>query len=411
MTSSNFKYKTTTALYKIKKLLRNKNNTYVIQGGQGAGKTISILMIIIDYAVRNKDKEISIVSAELSKMKKTIIRDFLKILKDWNFYNYGVWNKTDYIFKFKNGTYIEFIGLDKHDVGKGMRRDIIYNNEANKSDIFSHNQVSSRSKLNIIDFNPDEYFWGHELINDTNYINLTFKDNECLPIQEVNNILAYKEKGYNEDGTIKNEFWANWWRVYGLGEIGQAEGCAFSGWKEIDYSYYVSLNLPSVYAIDWGSSDPFAIAELKYDAYNNNLYINELHYESEKKILDNSSEYQKAVIRQNGGIIPYVVKKIGIDKSKYLVCDPAVPDNIQILRDLDYKAYGASKPPGSILAGVMLLNSTNVHYTKTSLNLKKELTLYTYKKDRLGFIKDEFVDKHNHLIDAIRYGRNHFKLQ
>lgn len=56
MTNSEFTYKPTTALYKIKNLLRNKK-TFVIQGGQGAGKTISILMIIIDFCYRNDKKK------------------------------------------------------------------------------------------------------------------------------------------------------------------------------------------------------------------------------------------------------------------------------------------------------------------------------------------------------------------
>jgi phage terminase large subunit len=61
----------TTALRKIATL---KKRIWVIQGGQGAGKTFSILIFLIDYASRNSNKEIFIASEELSKMRITVIK-------------------------------------------------------------------------------------------------------------------------------------------------------------------------------------------------------------------------------------------------------------------------------------------------------------------------------------------------
>ena len=29
-------------------------------------------------------------------------------------------------------------------------------------------------------------------------------------------------------------YWANWWKVYGLGEIGSLEGACIPDWKSID---------------------------------------------------------------------------------------------------------------------------------------------------------------------------------
>ena len=125
-----YTYKPTTAYWKIDLLLSNKKKVYVIQGGQGAGKTISILMHIIELARLRPKTEISIVSKELSKMKKGVVRDAKKILQDWNIpFNY---NGQECIIKFSNSSYIEFLGLDQQDVGKGLRRDIVFGNEANK---------------------------------------------------------------------------------------------------------------------------------------------------------------------------------------------------------------------------------------------------------------------------------------
>ena len=409
---SDFKFKPTTTLWRIKTLLKNDSNVFVVSGGQGSGKTISILMLIIDYASRNEKKKISIISSELSKMKKTVIKDFLDIMRDWNMINLGRWNISENTFTFNNGTFIDFLGLDVHDVGKGMRRDLVYFNEANKLKLEAYRQVASRSKLNIIDFNPDSYFWGHDLISDNNFINTTFRENEYLPKSEVNAILDYYNKGYNEDGTIKNEYWANVWRVYGLGEIGSIEGRIFTHFQKITYNDYLTKPFKTVYAIDFGKNDPTAIIEGKFDRAFNNLYVNELNYASENQIMMNLSDFDKQKLNSepNGGVVVYLLTKLGVPKDAFLVCDSARPDHILTLRRFGWEyAYGIDKPKGSIMHGISQLQATNVFYTENSNNLDFEYQNYRYKKDRLGVIDDEAEDDNNHLMDALRYLRRHFE--
>lgn len=407
-----FKFKPTTALYKIKTLLKNINRVFVISGGQGAGKTISILMLIIDYAHRNEKKKISIISGELSKMKKTVIKDFLDIMQDWNIMQFGVWNKTENTFNFKNGTFIEFLGLDTHDVGKGMRRDLNYYNEANKFKLEPYRQVASRCKLNIIDFNPDQHFWGHDLISDNNSLNLTFLDNEYLNNEERESILEYYKKGYDENGIIINEYWANIWRVYGLGEIGSVEGRVFTHFKSITFQEYQSKQLQTVYAIDWGKNHGFGIIEGKFDKYSSDFFVHELNYKSENKLISDLDDEQKQAMRTglNGGVIINTLNRLNIPKDAYIVCDSARPDNINLLKSYgwDY-AYGIDKPAGSVMAGISLLQSTNVYYTDCSKGIEHEHQSYQYRKDRMGVIDDEVIKENDDLIDPIRYLRRHFE--
>lgn len=406
-----FKFKPTTALYKIKALLRNVSRVFVISGGQGAGKTISILMLIIDYAHRNDKKKISIISAELSKMKKTVIKDFLDIMQDWNMMQYGRWNISENTFTFKNGTFIEFLGLDTHDVGKGMRRDLVYFNEANKLKLEAYRQVGSRCKLNIIDFNPDQRFWGHDLIDTNNFLNLTFKDNEYLSKEEVESIQEYYTKGYSEAGIIINEYWANIWRVYGLGEIGSVEGRVFTHFKPIPYHDYHNINLDKVYAIDWGKNHGFGIIEGKFDRYSNDFYTHELNYKSENKLISELTDSQKAFVNNadNGGIIIYTVKKAGIPQDATIVCDSARPDNILLLRNHGWEyAYGIDKPKGSVMANISLMQSTNVHYTDCSAGIEHEYQTYQYRQDRMGTVDDEILKENDDLIDPMMYLRRHY---
>ena len=407
-----FKFKPTTALYKIKTLLKIKSKVFVISGGQGAGKTISILMLIIDFAHRNEKRKISIISAELSKMKKTVIKDFLDIMQDWNMIQFGKWNISENTFTFKNGTFIEFLGLDTHDVGKGMRRDISYFNEGNKLVQEAYRQVGSRCKLNIIDFNPDKKFWAHELITENNFLNLTFLDNEYLSEEERDSILDYKRKGYDENGNIINEYWANIWRVYGKGEIGSVEGRIFTHFKTITYAEYLSINSNRVFAIDWGKNHGFGIIEGKFNQYKNDLYVHELNYKSENKLISELPDDKKAKInsKENGGIIIYMMNKLAIPKDAIIVCDSAVPDNILLLRSYGWEyAYGIDKPKGSVMAGISLLQSTNVYYTDCSKGIEHEFQTYQYRQDRMGVVDDEVIKENDDLLDPMRYLRRHFE--
>lgn len=396
-----YKYKPTTALIKIQNLLGNSSKDFVIQGGQGAGKTISILMILIDLANRLNNVRVSIVSDELSKMKRTVIRDFLNILRDWNVSQKGTWNKTESIFLFANGSFIEFLGLDVHDVGKGMRREVVYFNEANKLKLESFRQVASRSKINIIDFNPDGLFWGHDLINKNNFLKLTFEDNEYLPVEEVNSILDYKKKGFDALGNIINEYWANIWNVYGLGEVGSVEGRIYF-WQKISLEKYQQIKKPVYYGVDWGNVDPFAVVEVKYD--DGCLYCRQINYQSENKIRQSLTTTQIANIDgQDEGLVPYLFKQWGIKYDSLIVCDNNRPTKILSLRNNGWEYAVGVGGKSKLIDRIGSLQNIKIFYTEDSKDIDFEQMNYCYAKDRNGNSLENPVDLNNHTIDAISY--------
>lgn len=406
-------YKETTAYWKIDLLFRNKQSTYVIQGGQGAGKTISILMHLIRTAVLRPKTEISIVSGELSKMKKGVVRDLKKILQDWKL-SY-IFNGSECIARFSNESYIEFLGLDQSDVGKGLRRDIVFGNEANKFGLEEWDEMTSRAKMKIIDFNPNELFWGHDFIDSNNFINLTFTDNEFLSKEEVINILEYKTKGfidatlekYDIPENIKNHFYANKWRVYGLGQVAILDNIVFTGWDKISFKDFININTNnSIYVLDWGVNDPFAISQLK--VYDNKLYIHELHYKSENQIIQGlSNEILLKLKQSSDGVVTYVMNNLGIPKNAIIVCDNARPNSILNLRANGWE-YAIGTKNKDILTRVTALQGLEIYYTETSINLENEINNYTYYQDRMGIVKDKFIDSYNHLIDGIGYGWEYY---
>jgi phage terminase large subunit len=367
----------------LKKILRLKKRVKVVRGGQGAGKTISILIILINHASNNPDKEILIVSAELTKMRLTVIKDFMKVMKLAGLYEDSRM-LAGTLYKFPNGSFIKFIGLDKADVGKGLRSDVAYFNEANKMDFDSYRQIASRAKKVYIDYNPDmEFFVDTEIIphEDTDFLQLTFQDNELLDSTERNEILSYQGNCYFPNGEVKNEFWANLWEVYGLGNIGSLVGAIFTNWKEIP-TLPTDARLMAI-GLDFGYSvDPSAaVAIYKLD---NTYILDEIVYAKEKKNNELAlllKEYRTTI-----------------------VADSAEPKSIAELQSYGLVVLKADKPGGSILHGIQSIQSQELLITSRSKNLIKEIRGYVWAVDRNNIPTGNPIQTNDHAMDAMRYG-------
>lgn len=386
------KYKYTKAYFKILELITSHPNedVFVVRGGQGASKTISIIQLIIQSLV-SKEQEATILSSELAKMKRTVVRDYKKICKDWGILKDETdFNKSESKHEYFNGSYLDFLGADVNDVGKGFRRDILYINEADKMDIDTAVQFISRAGLTIIDYNPDSLFWGDDYINENNFITLTFEDNEYLSDSEVRSIKDYKIKGfYNidlsidklfEEKNIKSKYWANKWRVYGLGMVGNLDGVIFDNYETIDILPTDARLLG--YGLDFGySNDPTSIIEVY--KYNDKRILNEICY--------------------NKGLSNANISKY-INTSLPCYCDSAEPKSIDELRLYRINAIAVTKGQDSINYGIQIMQENKYLVTKKSMNLIKELQKYTWDKDKkTGEGLNKPIDKFNHAIDAWRY--------
>ena len=219
----------TTALDKLRGLDKRLR---IIRGGSSAGKTIAILMILIDYGMRYPFKEISVVAESVPHLRRGALKDFLNILKVLNRYDERKFNRSILKYEFSNGSYIEFFSTDQPDKLRGARRTDLFINECNNISFEAYQQLAVRTSGNIwLDYNPTNLFWvDKELIGqeDTNFVTLTYKDNDSLPKSIVKEIEKARVKAKT------STYWANWWKVYGLGEIGSLEGACISDWKSID---------------------------------------------------------------------------------------------------------------------------------------------------------------------------------
>jgi len=395
--------KSTTNLNKICKL---KKRIWALQGSQGSAKTYSVLILLINHAQKHSSKEIYVASKELSKMKITVIKDFRNIMISLGYWNDKNFNKSEYIYLFDNGSFIKFLGLDSEDIGKGLRSDIVFINEANKINFETYRELTSRAKRIILDYNPNSLFWVHSEIiprNDCDFIKLTFEGNEYLSQEERNEILRYYQQGYNEDGTIKSEYWANIWQVYGLGEVGSVEGRIYY-WKSIEYNDYLKIDKTPIYGVDWGMVDPFAVVELKY--HDGNLYVHEINYKSENQIRQSLSSTQLTQIKgaNDDGLVTWLFNTWGVDKKRMLVCDSNRPNKILSLRNAGWEYAKAVGRKSGLLDRIGMLQGINIYYTNTSKNIEFEQMNFSYEKDKFGNQLETPTDANNHTIDAITYG-------
>lgn len=351
------------------KAYRNGNQLIINQGGTRSSKSFSILQLLAIIAIYDKrNLVISVVSYALPHLKLGAMRDFDNILISLKIIPDAIKNKTDNVYKLGNSI-VEFFGVDNLSKVHGPARDILFVNEINhvKEEVF--NQLSVRTKGAIfVDFNPtQEFYLQTEIIPHQKHklIKSTYLDNQFLTPEQVKRIESNK---HNE----------NWWRVYGLGELGQLEGAIFQNWKfgEFDNDLFFGFGL------DFGfSNDPDALVKVAIDNKRKLIYLEEKIY-------------------QNGqGQEVLTNKLLTICKNNQIIADCAEDRLIYDLRNKGLNIHKSVKGAGSVLQGIKFIQDFELIISENSYNLAKELQNYTWSDKK----SETPIDDFNHLIDAFRY--------
>lgn len=361
----------------INKILSLKRRIKIIQGGTSAGKTFGILPVLIDKATKEKGIEISVVAESIPHLRRGALKDFLKIMKWTGRYFDERFNKSLLRYEFANGSVIEFFSADDSSKLRGARRDVLYINECNNVTFESYNELAIRTKKEVyLDFNPANEFWVHTELKDepdSDFLILTYKDNEALDDSIVQQIEKNRLKA--ETST----YWSNWWRVYGLGEIGMLEGVIFSNWKQID-KVPEEAKLLGI-GLDFGyTNDPTAVIEV-YN-WNGKRIINELAYQT--------------------GMLNSDIAKI-LPKHVVVYADSSEPKSIDDIKRYGITIKGVTKGKDSVNFGIDTMQQQEYLVTSNSVNLIKELRAYTWDVDKTGKRLNKPIDNFNHGIDALRY--------
>ena len=363
----------TTALRKIRAM---KKRIRVVQGGTSAGKTYDILLDELNEAILQRGILTTIMSDTMPNLRHGAMRDFLKICRETHVWDMSEWNATYSILTLPNSSMIEFYSADSEDA-LGARRDRLFINEANRisQDAFDQLEVRTEQKITL-DFNPVNRFWAHDLVArpDVDFVKLNYLDNEALSKNIIDTL--ERRKG---DGT------SNWWRVYGLGEIGSLEGNIYQGWIAVDE---IPQNaLLKRYGVDFGWNDATAVIAV-YEDEEGALWLNQCIYQSQLPV-------------------PTLIERLKALPDALFVCDNARPEIIAEMQRSGLRAIGSNKTAGEKMNGkrynIELVSRRKIHYTKDSKELEQEFLTYAWRKKKTGETIDEPNDGNDHAMDALAY--------
>ncbi len=365
------KIKATPVFYANKKAYQEGYPVICNEGGSRSGKTYSIIQLLVYLALNKPNTRISVVSHSLPHIKKGAYRDFKTIMEKWDLWDESEFRYTDFIYTFKNGSYIELFGLEDPDKAKGPARDILFINEANLVSKALYDQLLIRTTGQVfLDWNPADFVsWVYDIADDpeSKRIHSTYLNNlPNLSETQIKAIEKYKD--------LPDDFM---WKVYGLGERGAAKELIYTQWKQYDQAPDGDV----FYGLDFGYVHPAALVKVTHHEGQN--YFEEIIYQSGLTLSDLSR-----IIKEK------------LPERATIYADAAEPKSIEELYRQGFNIKPAVK---DVWAGIMKMKSypINIHYH--SQNLRREFQSYKWKKDKNDNIIEEPVKANDDAIDACRY--------
>lgn len=350
------------------------------RGGARSGKTYAELQLAALLAMKDPQPTItSVVSENLPHLKRGAIRDFREALSNEGLWDENAWNKSECIYTFPTGSIIEFFGADVPGKLQGPARDRLIINEANRVEWEAARQLMVRTAgLVIYDYNPSAPFWGtDEIPRRERYtlVHTTFEDNDFLPDEVRREIQANKGTG-------------NWWRVYGLGLIGQVEGQVFN-FKLVD-----DMPDPAGFIETWGmdfgfTNDPTTLIRCLVHTGRREIYADQLIWQTGMKNPDIAAALQDLGIKRPGN-------------GPTVWADCAEPKSIKEVEGYGLNVKGCDKRT-QIREQIQSLQAWTIYVTRRSADLINEGRKYLYKQRPDGTYTNEPIEFFNHGIDALRY--------
>jgi phage terminase large subunit len=347
----------------------------VNQGGQGSSKTRSILQLLFTIWQRIPNFRITVASYALPHLKAGAISDMHIIFQEHGLNSFDYFRTGEHTFYNKNKSFIEFVGIEGNEAkATGPRRDILFVNEANKKITYQvFELMNARThRCTFLDFNPSAPFWFHDKIQPNfnhKLIISTYLNNPWLPDRELRNLLSKRDRPGFE----------NWWKVYGLGQLGQLEGAILTNWSfgEFDNS------LPFGYGQDFGVKDPDALIKVAIDKSNRKIYLHE-------------EIYKTGLSTDELGLI-----EKEITGNSLVIADSASPRTIKDLEKKGINIKPISK--ARITDDIKMMMDYEFVITPESINLANEFNNWIWI-DKKGQIP---LDDFNHGLDAARYYISH----
>ena len=366
---------------------------FIVTGGRGSGKSFSVnlLLVLLTYEAGHT---ILFTRYTLSSTYISIIPEFieklelLKIFDDFHITKDEIRNK-------RSGSKIIFKGI-KTSSGdqtanlkslQGVTTFVLDEaEELTSEDTFDKIDLSVRQqgKHNrvILILNPTtkehwiykRFFEDKGIQEGTNeskdnitYIHTTYLDNlKNLSESYINQIENIKQRRPEK---YKHQMLGGW--------LNKAEGVILTNWSIGEFKK-VGV---SVFGQDFGFNDPNTLVETNIDTTRKIIYLKECFYLN--------------------GLTTTEIARLNMKHAtdNLIIGDAAEKRLIYELKQKGCNIVPSLKGAGSITYGISLLQDYDLIVDKQSINLIKELNNYSWLEKK----SNTPIDKHNHLIDAIRY--------
>lgn len=342
------------------------------QGGTRSGKTYSITQLLILLATTTPKLRVSIVSKTFPHLKRGVLRDFTTIMQDLGIFEDERMNRSEYIYKFPNGSFIEFFSADTSEKLRGPGRDILFINEANLLTYDEFLQLLLRTThKTFIDYNPvDEYCWIYDYVltrPDVKFIQSCYLDNlDFLPQSQVEEIERLKDVDPHQ------------WQIFGLGNVAKATNLIYSNFQIANFD----INSEKIYGLDFGFNNPTALVQVQQDG--GTIYVKYLLYETNLTNAD--------LIDRLKELIP--------NRTSFIYADAAEPARIEEIKRAGFNIWPADK---NVKQGIDFIKRFKIVVSSDSYELIKEIKAYKWKTDKDGKVLDEPIKVNDHALDAMRY--------
>lgn len=381
--------------------LNNPTRTQIYYGGSGSGKSVFLAQRCV-YDLMRGGRNYLITRQVGRTLRGSVFTEVLKVISEWGVSALFSVNKSDMLITCQNGYQIIFAGLDDIEKlksltpAKGALTDI-WIEEATETELATVKQLYKRqrggdektAKRLILSFNP--ILKSHWIYEDY-FSRAAWADDQTEYSGDGLSILKtwYIHNRFltpDDVADLENETDTYYRSVYTFGNWGVLGNVIFTNWRVEDLSGKRDQFTNHRNGLDFGfSSDPAAMPVTHYDKKNKTIYIfDEL--------------YERGLT--NDLLADEIIKRIGDD---YVVCDSAEPKSIAELRQHKVNAGAAKKGKDSVLFGIQWLQQQTIIIDSKCVNARNEFSQYKWREDKDGNAIRQPVDKHNHIIDGLRYG-------
>ena len=357
----------------------SKANVLVNVGGAGSSKSHSVAQLLVTKFTNEDDKQLIITRKTLPALKRSAYALIVDLFKAYHLYDQMEHNKTDHVIHYRSNA-MWFFGIDEPTKAKSLAGGASYIWMEEADEFTYEDYLAFKLQLRrqteggvnqiFLTFNPiDGSGWiPTKLIGqpDVAVIHSTVDDN---PYADPEYVKLLKNLATEDE---------NYYRVYVLGEWGRLENLIFPNYTLVDA-------LPEkfdawCYGLDFGFVHPTALIKVVI---------------SDKKL------YWHEYLCQSGMTNSDLIERLTHFDKGDIYADSAEPQRIREINNAGFTCLAANK---DVRLGIDVCRRQQIHITKDSVNLIKQIRGYQRQVDKNGIVLEQPVKFRDDTVDAARYG-------